>query len=173
MTPLNSIEIKLCQKQAKIFERSVAKTNCSSLVFIRRYMYSSIAKMMDNKSYLFISETDDDSFETIEKEFGPTGYRKKHTLDQMFWIGYIYRCLSIKYDLPSKTVYKLFNGRKIFKYYNICHTFDIVDAAERMMESISIKNLSIEQKAYEVMKELLLEQKEKELSSKCRLIDCY
>jgi len=41
-----------------------------------------------------------------------------------------------------------------------------VDAAERMMESISYKNISIEQRAYEAMKELLLKQKEKELSIK-------
>lgn len=163
MKPLSSIEIKLCQKQAKIFELSLTKAECSSPIFIRRFMYSSVAKSFDDKLYLFTSRTDDEVFDTLEEEFGPSNYGKnKYTPDQMFWMGYIYRCLCIKYDLSSKAVYKLFNGKEIVKYYNICHTFDIVDAAERMMESINYDDSPIEVKAYKVMKRLILEEMSKE-----------
>lgn len=156
MKPLTSIEIKLCQKQAKLFEASVSKTENSSPVFIRRFMYSSIAKSMDDKVYLFASESEEDVFLTLEDEFGKSSYGKeKFSKDQMFWIGYIYRCLSIKYKLSSKSIYRLFNASEIIKYYNICHTYDIVDAAERMMESISYDNSSIEKKAYDAMKRLM------------------
>ena len=157
MRPLSSIEIKLCQKQAKIFEESVDKTEYSSAIFIRRFMYSSIAKSLDNKLFLYTSESIDDVFQTLIDEFSKSVYGKeKYSKDQMFWIGYIYRCISIKYDLSSKTVYKLFNANEIVKYYNICHTFDIVDAAERMMESIKYDNSPIEEKAYKCMKRLML-----------------
>ncbi len=160
MKPLNSIEIKLCQKQAKIFEMSVTETTCSSPVFIRRFMYSSIARSMDEKLYLFTSETEEDAFETLENEFGKSEYGKdKFSQDQMFWIGYIYRCIAIKYNLSSKYVYKLFNTKEVLKYYNICHTYDIVDAAERMMESISYDDSPIEKKAYEAMKRLMNSEK--------------
>lgn len=156
MKPLSSIEIKLCQKQAKVFEDSVSKTEYSSPIFIRRFMYSSIAKSFDNKLYLFSSETEDDVFETLEEEFGESNYGKiKYSQDQMFWIGYVYRCISIKYNLSSKIVYKLFKANEIVKYYNICHTFDIVDAAERMMESVNYDNSPIEKKAYNIMRRLL------------------
>ena len=137
MKPLTSIEIGLCQSQAKIFELSIGRTNCSSPIFIRRFMNSSIAKSMDDKLYLYRCETIDDAIILINEEFGESNYGKtKYTKDQMYWIGYIYRCICIKYSLSSKSVYKLFRAEDIVKYYNICHTFDIVDAAERMMESI-------------------------------------
>ena len=77
----------------------------------------------------------------------------------MFWIGYIYRCICIKYNLSSKSVYKLFDARKIVEYYNIFHTFDIVDAAERMMESINYDSSSIQEKTYRVAKRLFYTQK--------------
>ena len=62
---------------------------------------------------------------------------------------------SIKYNLSSKNVYSLFKANDIVKYYNICHTFDIVDAAERMMESIKYDNSSVEEKSYKSMKRLM------------------
>lgn len=158
MKPLNSIEIMLCQKQAKMFEKSVTKTKYSSLIFIRRYMHSSIAKLMDDKVYLFTPIADSDVFSILDEEFGETTYGKiKYTQDQMFWIGYIYRCISIKYNLSSKAIYKLFSAKEIVKYYNICHTYDIVDAAERMMESISYDTRTPEEKAYAIIKRMMHE----------------
>ena len=111
MTPLSFIEIKLCQAQAKIFEASVTKTNYSSPIFIRRFVYSSIAKSFDDKVYLYRSDTIEDAIDIINEEFGESRYgQKKYSIDQMFWIGYIYRCICIKYNLSSKSVYKLFKG---------------------------------------------------------------
>lgn len=160
MNPLTSLEIKLCQAQAKIFEASVNKTSYSSPIFIRRFMYSSIAKSMDDKLYLYQSDTIYDAFNTLDNEFGISNYgKRKFSEDQMFWIGYIYRCISLKYNLSSKSVFSLFNADDIVKYYNICHTFDIVDAAERMMESIKYDNSSIEDKSYKTMKRLFYKDK--------------
>ena len=156
MNPLSSLEIKLCQAQAKIFEISVTKTKYSSLIFIRRFMHSSIAKAMDDKVYLYQSDTIYDALNKIDEEFGKSSYGKtKYSEDQMYWIGYIYRCLAIKYNLSSKNVYKLFNAEEIVKYYNIGHTFDIVAMAERMMENINYDNSSIEERSYKAMKRVL------------------
>ncbi len=46
-------------------------------------------------------------------------------------------------------------SKEIIKYYNICHTFDIVDAAERMMENIDYDNSPIEEKASKILKDLM------------------
>lgn len=165
MKPLSSIEIKLCQKQAKIFELSVDKTEYSSPIFIRRFMFSSFAKLFDEKLYLFTTNSEEDCFDILDEEFGKSSYGKnKFSKDEMFWIGYIYRCICIKYNLSSKTVYKLFQANEIIKYYNICHTFDIVDAAQRMMESINYDDLPIEEKASKILKNLLLQEKTKTIS---------
>ncbi len=155
MKPLEPIEIKLCQLQAKIFEESVKKTNYSSPVFIRRFMFSNIAKSFDDKQFLFQTVSSDEVFDLLDEEYGISNYGKtKYTEDQMFWIGYIYRCISIKYNLTSKTVYNMFNARDIVKHYNIGHTFDIVQAAERMMESIDY-NDNIQEKSIAYMRELI------------------
>ncbi len=85
MKPLSSIEIKLCQKQARAFDLSVSEAASSSPVFIRRFMFSSIARSMDEKLYLFTSETEEDAFETLESEFGKSDYGKERfSQDQMF-----------------------------------------------------------------------------------------
>ena len=160
MMPLSFIELKLCQAQAKIFEASVTRTNYSSPIFIRRFAYSSIAKSFDDRVYLYGFDTTEDVVDMINNEFGESDYGEiKYSPDQMFWIGYIYRCLSIKYNLSSKSVYKLFNAREIVKYYNIYHTFDIVDAAERMMENVNYDNSSNQEKAYKVAKRLFYAKK--------------
>lgn len=167
MKPLSSIEIKLCQKQAKLFELSVDKTEYSSPIFIRRFMFSSIAKLFDEKLYLFTTESEEDCFDTLDEEFGKSSYGKdKFSKDEMFWIGYVYRCICIKYDLSSKTVYKLFKANEIIKYFNICHTFDIVDAAQRMMESINYDNSPIEEKASKVLKNLMRQENTNNISGK-------
>ena len=58
MKPLTSIEIGLCQSQAKIFELSIDRTNCSSPIFIRRFMNSSIAKSEEKKARKEAVETE-------------------------------------------------------------------------------------------------------------------
>ena len=167
MTPLSYIELKLCQAQAKIFEASVAKAHYSSPIFIRRFTYSSIAKSFDEKVFLYRSDSMEEIFNIIDEEFGESQYGEiKYSPDQMFWIGYIYRCICIKYNLSSKSVYKLFNAKEIIKYYNIFHTFDIVDAAERMMESINYDNSSNQEKAYKVAKRLFYTEKLENLLGK-------
>lgn len=161
MKQLDSLEIKLCQLQGKLFETSVNKTPYSSPVFIRRFMLSTVANSFDNKSFLFQTISFEDCFDMIDMEFGKTSYGKtKYTADQMFWIGYIYRCISIKYNLRSKVVYHLFNAEDIVKFYNIGHTFDPVDMAERMMESINYDTRSNYEKSLSIMRKLIQEEKE-------------
>lgn len=155
MKPLDSIEIKLCQLQAKAFEESVKKTSYSSPIFIRRFMLSNVAKSFDDKRFLLQSTSTDEIFDLLDEEYGKSSYgQTKYTEDQMFWIGYIFRCIAIKYNLTSKAVYKLFDAKEIVKHYNIGHTFDIVQAAERMMESINYES-DIEKKSLDYMRRLM------------------
>ena len=165
MKPLDSIDIILCRLNAKLFEESVEKTRYSSPVFIRRFMMSTLAKSFDKKVYLFLSTSSEECFDMLDEEFGESTYgTKKYTKDQMFWIGYIYRVIALKYNLSSKAVYKLFNAEKIIKYYNIGHTFDVVDFAERMMESIHYDTSSNEEKTLKLMRKLWNEEKQRHIT---------
>lgn len=160
MKKLNFNERKLCQIQGKIFEESTQKVQCSSLIFIRRFMQSSLATKFDDYSFLVIALDINDCFYEIENEYGFSSYGKiKYSKNEMFWIGYIYRALSIIYKLSSKKVFSLFNAKEIVKYYNIFHTFDIEQAAEKMMESINYNVLDIEEASYKILKKLIIREK--------------
>ena len=133
--PLEYHELCLCRLQAKIFELSVKDTNCSSPVFIRRFMMSKYVKVFDEFDYLFMSCNLEDTFDELDEEYGKSTYGKiKYSQDEMYWIGYIYRVISIKFNLTSKQIFKLFKASEIIDYYPIYHTYDIVDAASRMIE---------------------------------------
>jgi len=135
MMPLEYHELCLCRLQAKIFELSVKDTNCSSPVFIRRFMMSKYVKVFDEFDYLFMSCNLEDTFDELDDEYGKSTYGKiKYSQDEMYWIGYIYRVISIKFNLTSKQIFKLFKASEIIDYYPIYHTYDIVDAASRMIE---------------------------------------
>ncbi len=160
MKKLDFNERKLCQIQGKIFEESTQKVQCSSLIFIRRFMQSSLATKFDDYSFLVIALDINDCFYEIENEYGFSSYGKiKYSTNEMFWIGYIYRALSIIYKLSSKKVFSLFNAKEIVKYYNIFHTFDIEQAAEKMMESINYNVLDIEEASYKILKKLIIREK--------------
>lgn len=160
MKKLNFNERKLCQIQGKIFEESIQKVQCSSLIFIRRFMQSSLATKFDDYSFLVMALDINDCFYEIENEYGFSSYGKiKYSKNEMFWIGYIYRALSIIYKLSSKKVFSLFNAKEIVKYYNIFHTFDIEQAAEKMMESINYNVLDIEEASYRILKKLIIREK--------------
>lgn len=84
----------------------------------------------------------------------------------MYWICYIYGALSYLYELSSRSVYQLLPAQEIVKYYNIYHTFDIEEAAERMMENIGYKKEDNTVYGLKVMKKLFLRDKLMELKDK-------
>ena len=144
----------------KIFEESIEKLDCSSLIFIRRFMQSSLATNFDDFSFLVMSLDINDCFYEIENEYGKSSYgRIKYSKNEMFWIGYVYRALSIIYKLSSREVYKLFNAKKVVTYYNIYHTFDIEQAAEKMMENINYQISDLEKDTYKLLKKFIIREK--------------
>lgn len=160
MKRLDFNERKLCQIQGKIFEESIEKVGCSSLIFIRRFMQSKLSTKFDDYSFLVMALDINDCFYEIENEYGVSSYGNiKYSTNEMFWIGYIYRALSIIYRLPSREVFKFFNAKKIVTYYNIYHTFDIEQATEKMMESINYHIPDLEKDAYKLLKKLIIREK--------------
>ena len=162
MNTLTPNELKLCQLQGKIFESSIDHSLTSSPIFIRRFMFSNLAKTFDDFSFLNMSLGSIESVGEVDDEYNLLSYGKtKYSKDEMYWIGYIYRVICIKYNLRSKTVFKYFSARKMIEFYNVYHTFDVVYAAERMLENINYDFSSIEEKAYKLMKRYVVFNNEK------------
>ena len=157
---LDTLDLNLCRIQGDIFEKSIQKLNCSSQIFIRRFMNSKIATTLDNKSYLTQSNNIDEVYDELEEEYGPFNYGKeKFSMNEMQWIGYVFRCMSIVYNLSSKAIYKMFPANDVRSYYNIFHTFDIVQAAERMLETKNYDFEDYTHKGLRIYRKLYYEKK--------------
>lgn len=74
MKKIDEIGLKLCKIQAEVFSASVKETNCSSPIFMRRFMNSQVAQRMDLGGFLFEACDVSQIFQEIEMEFGESSY---------------------------------------------------------------------------------------------------
>lgn len=129
----------LCELQGKIFERSAKEYTTSSAVFVRRYMNSDYAARMDREGFADRPTDVQDAFDSLDEQYGASQYGSLvYAQDELFWIGYIYRCWAYAYELSSKAVYKMCNVKDIHTVYYAYHTMDPLNAVQRLMEAKDI-----------------------------------
>ena len=84
----------LAEYQGKLFEKST-DLNCSSAVFLRRFLHSDHVKIMDRNDAASLTLDVEEGIDSIQKQFGDSDYGKiKYSKSAMFWMGYMYRYLS-------------------------------------------------------------------------------
>lgn len=136
---MDQVGLLLCDVQGKIFEQSVTSEECSSSIFIRRYMNSKFVSRMDNLTFINESMTVEEIFEELDIEYGKTSYGKiKFSVNEMYWIGYIYRYLSYVYQIDSKNAYKIIKGTELRHLFFAYHSLDPMNAIDRILEAKSI-----------------------------------
>ena len=157
MRKMNKQGLRLCDLQAKTFECSIEYTSVSSEIFIRRFMNSKTAKMLDNESVLQTNLHEKDFLSMIEEEYGPSEYGSvKYCHNEMFWIGYLYRYFCYIYELTSVQVYKIVKPKELRGLFLGYHSMDPAQAIERILEA---KNLLFDEKSelkrqYEIYKRI-------------------
>ena len=135
MRKVDSLGLRLCSFQAQLFEESLNKCECSSRIFARRFLNSDLAKRMDNDGFLFESLTITDALDEIDQQYGESTYGKeKYTVEEMHWIGYIYRYWSYSFELTSRQIYKIAKPEQMKKLYFPYHSLDPRQAIERILE---------------------------------------
>ena len=136
---MDQVGLLLCDVQGKIFEQSVTSEECSSSIFIRRYMNSKFVSRMDNLTFINESITVEEIFEELDIEYGKTSYGKiKFSVNEMYWIGYIYRYLSYVYQIDSKNAYKIIKGTELRHLFFAYHSLDPMNAIDRILEAKSL-----------------------------------
>lgn len=141
MKKMDTLGLKLCSYQAKLFELSIGETKCSTKIFIRRFMNSKLAERMDSVAFLFESIAVSDAIAEIESEYGESSYGcEKFSAEEMHWIGYIYRYWAYISAKPSSCVYKLVKPEQLRKVYFPYHSLDPLQAIERIMEDLGLEN---------------------------------
>lgn len=136
MREIDSLGLKMCSYQAVLFENSIKKMDCSSRIFIRRFMNSNLAKRMDTSGFIFESIDVSDALFEIEKQYGTSEYGvEKFSIEEMHWIGYIYRYWACVTEKSSKQIYKIIKPEELRKLYFPYHSLDPLQAIERIMET--------------------------------------
>ena len=126
--------LELCRLQARVFEASANYMPGSSAIFIRRFMYSSVAARWDRGVVSFENRTVGAILTDVYAEYGrPAAGGSKMGPEQLQWIGYIYRCWAYRCK-----IYKLVSGNELNGLFYSYHTFDVEQAIERIAESRGI-----------------------------------
>ena len=114
----------LAEYQGKLFEKST-DLNCSSAVFLRRFLHSDHVKIMDRNDAASLTLDVEEGIDSIQKQFGDSDYGKiKYSKSAMFWMGYIYRYLSYTREVSTRFIMKLFPHKQLNDVYYSFHTQD-------------------------------------------------
>lgn len=160
MRAFDETGLKLSRMQAELFVLSASKLECSSPIFLRRFMLSKVAARMDQDGFLYESCTVDGILQEIEEEFGTTNYGKeKYSTEELYWMGYLYRYWSYTYEKSSKQVYKLMKPKELRGLYYPYHSLDPAQAIERILESKNLGEEDLTQKGVEILRRIMSEKK--------------
>lgn len=112
----------IAEFQGKLFESS-ADLNCSSPIFIRRFLHSNLLKKLDDYS---IPPFDlNGSLKSIIEQFGDTSYGKeKYSKSSLFWMGYMYRYIAYTREQTTDYVMKIFPYKQMNDVFYSFHTQD-------------------------------------------------
>ena len=136
MRKMDKDGLLLCDLQGNAFELSIQLTSTSSEIFMRRFMNSKVAKMMDNESILQMNIQPKDIIKRVEEEYKESKYGSvKYTKNEMFWIGYIYRYFAFTYNMTSAQIYKIVKPKELRDLFLPYHTMDPAQAIERILEA--------------------------------------
>lgn len=128
----------LCDIQSQLFEQSLS-LNCSTEIFIRRFMNSKIAKQFDSTQILDDTLSVDSMIQCLNDEYGVSHYGLiKYSKNELYWIGHIYRYFCYTYEISSRQAYKIVKPKELRTLYESYHTLGTAQAIERILEAKKI-----------------------------------
>lgn len=131
MKTVDSIRLKLCDIQGRMFERSTAY---ASEDFIRDFMNSEVAEHLDSpynklqwmgEEYLMDELKDEKKLDTDGEKYSP---------EVLYWIGYLYRYWACTRGEKSKRIYRQAPAKTMKRNYMAFHTFDPEVAIDDLIE---------------------------------------
>ena len=129
----------LAEYQGALFEKS-NELNCSTAVYIRRFLHSDLLKKLDTNNPASLSMDVNEGVNSIIDQFRISDYGKiKYSKSALFWMGYMYRYISYTRELSTKFVMKLFSYKQMNDVYFTFHTQDPEWCIQNLLE---INNLS-------------------------------
>ena len=134
MKQIDNIGIKLCEYQADFFAQSTSHLNCSSLIFVKQFMESAIARRMDQGAFVLEALDIPECFMELSREKRLSQGKEKYPSYVMSWIGYMYRYITYTREVSSEFLFSKVKTRQLYEVYEAYHSLDPEAAAVRILE---------------------------------------
>lgn len=132
---MNSLQLKLCDIQGRLFELSAEK-QYNSTAFIKAFMTSETAKALDSEYNRMQWAGEEYLLEEVVADAGDmlSADGEIFSKDILYWIGYIYRYWHYYNGEDSAEIYKQAPIDTMKRNYMMFHTMDPVLAIEDLKE---------------------------------------
>ena len=145
----------LCTYQAGIFSKSLKETDCSSMVFLRRFFLSDFAWALDYYDQHIFSFDENECFRSLEEEYGKTEYGKNRLPEEvLYWLGYITRYICYTRELSSKKFYRNIPLKYLIDHYEIYHTQTEEWVISRILENVDPDLFDREKQIKKILRKL-------------------
>ena len=140
MRDLTEIERRLCAWQGRVFESSSDCSEDGSAVFVRRFMLSDVAGRVDAAGAVLDTSPESQVVADVDAEFGGKPYgSERFSANELYWMGYIYRCISLLTGMSSRAVYRIIGARDLRLLHFPYHSLAVEQAAERILEDRGVQ----------------------------------
>lgn len=151
MKKLDDNGLLLCKFTSDLFEYSTKIKECSSKVFIKAYLFSSIQKRLTSDSFMFESLDIVSAYNTIKKEKKLNRGKDVYPSYVMAWIGYIMKYFYCTTGVSEFGLYKKVKPEDFYRLYESYHSLDNDLVVKRIAEA---NNININLNNIEIMKKL-------------------
>lgn len=155
MREFDDYGLRICRYQGKLFEESLRAVDCSTPVFIRRFMFSKMAERMDRYGFMYESLSERDAIAEIEEQYGKSDYGKiRYGREEMYWIGYLYRYWAYTREVGSRMIYRKVKPSELEELYYPYHSLDPAQAVERILEAKGLDDGDMIKRGVEILRRL-------------------
>ena len=140
MRNLTESERRLCSWQARLFEASLENSEDGSAVFVRRFMLSDLARRVDESGMALDVSPASQLVSDVDAQFGGKPYgTEKYSANELYWMGYLYRCMCLATGMSSRAAYRTIGARDLRLLHYPYHSLDTVQAVERILEARGLR----------------------------------
>ncbi len=138
MKQIDDTGLLSCKFVSDLFEYSTKTKECSSKVFIKAFVYSTVAKRVSSDSFLLDSLDIVSAYNQIKKEKKLTRGSEIYPSYVMAWIGYIMEYFTKVTDIPLTAFYRKIKPEELYILYEPYHSLDTELAIKRICEANGI-----------------------------------
>ncbi len=138
MKQIDDTGLLSCKFVSDLFEYSTKAKECSSKVFIKAFVYSTVTKRVSSDSFLLDSLDIVSAYNQIKKEKKLTRGSEIYPSYVMTWIGYIMEYFTKVTDIPLTAFYRKIKPKELYILYEPYHSLDTELAIKRICEANGI-----------------------------------